>query len=36
VELEKAQKELAEEVKKRKGLEMKVDMMFEWFKAQQR
>lgn len=36
LELEKTKKELAEESKKRKTLEMKVDMMFQWFKAQQK
>jgi hypothetical protein len=36
LELEKTKQELAEEVKKRKMLEMKVDMMFQWFKAHQK
>jgi len=35
-QLEQTRKELAEEVKRRKALELKVDMVFEWFKAQQR
>jgi hypothetical protein len=35
-ELEKTKKELSEEVKKRKSLEMKVDMMFQWFKSLQK
>jgi septal ring factor EnvC (AmiA/AmiB activator) len=35
-ELEKTKHELMEEIKKRKGLEMKVDMMFEWFKSQKK
>ena len=36
LELEKTKKELAEEVKKRKMLEMRVDMMFQWFKSMQK
>ena len=35
-ELEKTKHGLIEEIKRRKGLEMKVDMMFEWFKSQQK
>lgn len=35
-ELEKTKHELIEEIKRRKGLEMKVDMMFEWFKSQKK
>jgi flagellar biosynthesis chaperone FliJ len=33
-EVEQTKNELAEEVKKCKALEMKVDMLFQWFKAQ--
>jgi len=35
-QLEQTRKELVEEVKKRKALESKMDIVFEWFKAQQR
>jgi septal ring factor EnvC (AmiA/AmiB activator) len=35
-EVEHTKNELTEEVKKRKALEMKVDMMFQWFKAQEK
>lgn len=33
-ELEQAKKELAEEMKKRKQMEIKMDVMYEWFKTQ--
>jgi septal ring factor EnvC (AmiA/AmiB activator) len=35
-EVEHTKNELTEEVKKRKALEIKVDMMFQWFKAQEK
>jgi septal ring factor EnvC (AmiA/AmiB activator) len=35
-EVEHTKDKLVEEVKKRKALEMKVDMMFQWFKAQEK
>jgi flagellar biosynthesis chaperone FliJ len=35
-EVEHTKRELVEEIKKRKALEMKVDMMFQWFKAQEK
>jgi flagellar biosynthesis chaperone FliJ len=35
-ELEHTKQELAEEIKKRKALEMKVDLLIQWFKAQEK
>jgi phage shock protein A len=35
-ELEHTKQELAEEIKKHKALEMKVDLLFRWFKAQEK
>jgi flagellar biosynthesis chaperone FliJ len=35
-EVERTKNKLAEEFKKRKALETKVDMLFQWFKAQEK